>query len=53
MPLKLNVGVTKKLGLPEYSSVGASCNLETVLAHHPLRERELRLNHDHPSISST
>ncbi|WP_406699452.1 hypothetical protein V5E97_11345 [Singulisphaera sp. Ch08] len=28
MPLRLNVGVSKKLGLPEYSSVGASCNLE-------------------------
>ena len=28
MPLRLNVGVSKKLGLPDYSSVGASCNLE-------------------------
>jgi hypothetical protein len=31
MPLKLNVGVTKKLGLPAYSSTGASCNLEVEL----------------------
>jgi hypothetical protein len=31
MPLKLNVGVTKKIGLPEYSSVGASCNVEVEL----------------------
>jgi hypothetical protein len=31
MPLKLNVGVTKKLGLPEYSSVGASCHIELEL----------------------
>jgi len=40
MPLKLNVGVSKKLGLPEYSSVGASCNveleLETSLLQHDL-----------------
>jgi hypothetical protein len=28
MPLRLNVGVSKKLGLPAYSSIGASCNLD-------------------------
>src|SRR5262245_8283509 len=28
MPLKLNVGVSRKIGLPEYSSIGATCNLE-------------------------
>jgi hypothetical protein len=28
MPLKLNVGVSRKVGLPDYGSVGASCNLE-------------------------
>ena len=28
MALKLNVGVTRKVGLPDYGSVGASCNLE-------------------------
>ena len=27
MPLLLNVGVTKKQGLPDYGSLGASCNL--------------------------
>jgi hypothetical protein len=28
MPLRLNVGVSKKVGLPEYSSAGAHCELE-------------------------
>jgi hypothetical protein len=31
VPLKLNVGVSRKLGLPEFSSVGASCNVEVEL----------------------
>src|SRR5947209_884206 len=31
MPLRLNVGVTKKLGLPAYSSIGASCSLDLEL----------------------
>jgi hypothetical protein len=31
MPLKLNVGVSKKVGLPEYSSAGATCNIEVEL----------------------
>ena len=31
MPLRLKVGVSKKIGLPEYSSVGATCNLEIEL----------------------
>ena len=33
MPLRLNVGVSRKLGLPGYSSIGASCNLEVELDH--------------------
>jgi hypothetical protein len=31
MPMKLNVGVSQKVGLPNYGSVGASCNLEMEL----------------------
>lgn len=31
MPLKLNVGVSRKVGLPDYGSLGATCNLEVEL----------------------
>ncbi len=31
MPLKLNVGIQKKHGLPNYSSVGATCHVELEL----------------------
>src|SRR5947207_1925158 len=31
MPLRLSVGVTRKLGLPSYSSIGASCSLDLEL----------------------
>ena len=44
MPMKLNVGVSRKLGLPNYGSVGASCNLELELDA-TLLERDLDAFH--------
>ncbi len=31
MPMKLNLGLARKVGLPEYSSICASCNVEVEL----------------------
>jgi hypothetical protein len=39
MPLVLSVGLTKKLGLPAYSSVGASCQVQVEVDSH-LLERD-------------
>ncbi len=44
MPMKLNVGVSRKLSLPDYGSVGASCNLELELES-SLLERDLEAFH--------
>jgi hypothetical protein len=42
--MKLNVGVSRKVGLPNYGSVGASCNLELELDA-TLLERDLEAFH--------
>ncbi len=44
MPMKLNVGVSRKVGLPNYGSAGASCNLELELDS-SLLERDLDAFH--------
>jgi hypothetical protein len=40
MPMKLNVGVSRKVGLPDYCSAGATCNIEIELDS-ALLERDL------------
>jgi hypothetical protein len=39
MPLKLNVGVARKLGLPGFSSIGVHCHLELELPERLVEDR--------------
>lgn len=45
MPLRLNVGVSRKVGLPDYCSVGASCHIEIELSQE-LLDQDLESFHD-------
>jgi hypothetical protein len=49
MPLKLNVGLSKKCGLADYGSAGASCNIEfeadPMLLNRDLDELQDRVRH--------
>jgi len=38
MPMKLNVGLSKKVGQPDYGSLGANCHLEVELEADLLRQ---------------
>ena len=46
MPMTLNVGLSKKVGLPDYGSLGASCSVTVELDQHLLRD-DLTAFHSH------
>jgi hypothetical protein len=54
MPLTINVGLSKKLGLPDYGSVGASCNIQLEADHdllHDLESLHAKIKHAYIACS--
>lgn len=53
MPIKLEVGVSRKIGQPDYGSLGASCHLEIELDAHLLQhDRERFQSHVRQAYSA-
>ncbi len=46
MPLRLNVGLSKKIGQPDYGSLGATCHVEVELENSMLQQ-DLETFHKH------